>query len=241
MSGHDVGLAAGAPGRDVGLAAGAPGHVVGLAAGARGRGSGLATWRQGLCPPEKMSSRSRSSKKHSSSHSSSGDLPANEVISPKIEVEARNELAIIQRTTSNPKDWFERFFFMRSPSRKAAFIYSLGSGVTVVRRNSKSRKDKGVAFESVLGDHPLPGWDPSFTPGERGGTSAAPPPSDFFDDLPPAFKSDELLDNEARRKVTADGSRLVNEFRPLNSDHIIGMRVWGTVIEGNFRTDCFNG
>ena len=92
------------------------------------------------------------------------------------------------------------------------------------RRNSKSRKDKGVAFEAVSGDHPQPGWDPSFTPGERGGTSAAPPPSEFFDDLPPAFMSDELLDNEERRKVTADGSRLVNEVRPLNSDHIIVIR-----------------
>lgn len=92
------------------------------------------------------------------------------------------------------------------------------------RRNSKSRKDKGVAFEAVSGDHPLPGWDPSFTLGERGGTSAAPPPSEFFDDLPPAFTSDELLENEARRKVTADGSRLVNEVRPLNSDHIIVIR-----------------
>lgn len=38
-----------------------------------------------------MSSRSRSSKKHSSSHSSSGDLPANEVISPKIEFEVEED------------------------------------------------------------------------------------------------------------------------------------------------------
>lgn len=82
------------------------------------------------------------------------------------------------------------------------------------RRNIKSRKEKGVAFEAVSGDHPLPGWNPS----------AAPPPSDFFDDFPPTFTSDELLDNEARRKVTADGSRLVNEVRPLNSDHIIVIR-----------------
>ena len=28
-------------------------------------------------------------------------------------IKARNELAIIQRTTSNPKDWFERFFFVK--------------------------------------------------------------------------------------------------------------------------------
>ncbi|KAH0879513.1 hypothetical protein HID58_066907, partial [Brassica napus] len=32
-----------------------------------------------------------SSKKHSSSHSSSGDLPANEVISPKIEFEVEED------------------------------------------------------------------------------------------------------------------------------------------------------
>ncbi|WZY88412.1 hypothetical protein YC2023_045147 [Brassica napus] len=153
---------------------------------------------------------------------SSGDLPANEVISPKIEFEVEEDAkeAYYRAHCSSPPPQQENPIpkrrlrpqgapfmpsMMRSPSRKAGFIYSLGSGVTVApfddvepvadlpaqRRNSKSRKDKGVAFEAVSGDHPLPGWDPSFTLGERGGTSAAPPPSEFFDDLPPAFTSDE--------------------------------------------------
>ncbi|KAH0898049.1 hypothetical protein HID58_047617 [Brassica napus] len=44
----------------------------------------------------------------------------------------------------------------------------------------RSRKSKGVASENVLGNLPLPKWNPSFSPGESRGTSEVPLPSDFL-------------------------------------------------------------
>ncbi|KAF3585813.1 hypothetical protein F2Q69_00029380 [Brassica cretica] len=79
------------------------------------------------------------------------------------------------------------------------------------RQRTRSRKGKGVASENVLGDPPLPEWNPSFSPGERSGTSEVPPPSDFFASLPPGFTTHESLDEESRRKVVAEGSSLISE------------------------------
>lgn len=86
------------------------------------------------------------------------------------------------------------------------------------RQRIRSRKGKGVASENVLGNLPLPEWNPSFSPGERSGTSEVPLPSDFFADLPPGFTTHESLDEESRRKVVAEGSSLINEVYPLNFD-----------------------
>ncbi|KAF2618347.1 hypothetical protein F2Q68_00040219 [Brassica cretica] len=79
------------------------------------------------------------------------------------------------------------------------------------RQRIWSRKGKGVASESVLGNLPLPEWNPSFSPGERSGTSEVPLPSDFFADLPPGFATHKSLDEESRRKVVAEGSNLINK------------------------------
>ncbi|KAG2311877.1 hypothetical protein Bca52824_023434 [Brassica carinata] len=68
-----------------------------------------------------------------------------------------------------------------------------------------------VASETVSGDPPLPGWKPSFTPGEKIRANEVPHPSDFFTDLPPGFTTHESLNEELRRKVVAEGSRLINE------------------------------
>ncbi|KAF3494475.1 hypothetical protein DY000_02053996 [Brassica cretica] len=79
------------------------------------------------------------------------------------------------------------------------------------RQRIRSRKGKGVAFENVLGNIPLPEWNPSFSPGERSGTSEVPLPRDFSADLPPGFTTHKSLDEESRRKVVAEGSSLINE------------------------------
>uniref|UniRef100_A0A0D3CTF9 Uncharacterized protein n=1 Tax=Brassica oleracea var. oleracea TaxID=109376 RepID=A0A0D3CTF9_BRAOL len=81
------------------------------------------------------------------------------------------------------------------------------------RQRIKSRKGKGVASENVLGNLPLPEWNPGFSPGERNGTSEVPLPSDFFADLPPGFTTHKSLDEESRRKVVAEGSSLISESR----------------------------
>ncbi|KAF2593907.1 hypothetical protein F2Q70_00043789 [Brassica cretica] len=93
------------------------------------------------------------------------------------------------------------------------------------RQRIKSRKGKGVASENVLGNLPLPEWNPGFSPGERSGTSEVPLPSDFFADLPPGFTTHKSLDEESRRKVVAEGSSLINE----------GMRVFNAALDGSFR------
>ncbi|KAH0879084.1 hypothetical protein HID58_066478 [Brassica napus] len=64
------------------------------------------------------------------------------------------------------------------------------------RQRTKSRKGKGVASENVLGNPPLPEWNPSFSPEERSGTSEVPLPSDFFADLPLGFTTHESLDED---------------------------------------------
>ncbi|KAF2590449.1 hypothetical protein F2Q70_00039230 [Brassica cretica] len=79
------------------------------------------------------------------------------------------------------------------------------------RQRTRSRKGKGVASENVLGNPPLPEWIPSFSLGERSGTSEDPLPSDFFADLPPGFTTHKSMDEESRRKVVAEGSSLINE------------------------------
>ena len=100
-----------------------------------------------------------------------------------------------------------------------------------------------------MGNPPLPEWNPTFTPGERSGTSEVPPPSDFFADLPPGFTTHESLDEESRRKVVAEGSSLINEVYPLNFDlnyifsfvsfsdlkFVQGMRVFNAALDGSFR------
>ncbi|CAN6998755.1 unnamed protein product [Brassica oleracea var. botrytis] len=82
------------------------------------------------------------------------------------------------------------------------------------RQRIRSRKGKGVASENVLGNLPLPEWNPGFSPGERSGTSEVPLPSDLFADLPPGFTTHKSLDEESRRKVVAEGSSLINEVYP---------------------------
>ncbi|KAF3499517.1 hypothetical protein F2Q69_00042477 [Brassica cretica] len=94
----------------------------------------------------------------------------------------------------------------------------------------RSRKGKGVASENVLGNLPLPEWNPGFSPGERSGTSEVPLPSDFFADLPPSFTTHKSLDEESRRKVVAEGSSLINE----------GMRVFNAALDGSFRESCIS-
>ncbi|KAF2561827.1 hypothetical protein F2Q70_00018162 [Brassica cretica] len=93
------------------------------------------------------------------------------------------------------------------------------------RQRTRSRKGKGVASENVLGNPPLPEWNPSFSPGERSGTSKVPPPSDVFADLPPGFTTHESLDEESRRKVVAEGSSLINE---VELDVIVCRKIEGS-------------
>ncbi|KAL0702375.1 hypothetical protein Bca4012_058497 [Brassica carinata] len=205
----------------------------------------------------------------------------------------RKNMAIIQGTTSNPKLWFDRFFFVRIDGesveesclhlipqewsfdrvnktvahthadlfvkrdllRERPFFWSTfsverirsavelhRSRVTlqpsnvqcdvepiavlpVRRRRHRSRKGKEVQCETISGDPSPLGEDPSFVPGEGDGTSEFPLPSNFFDGLPPAFTTDESLEDDAKKKVFAEGSRLINE----------GMRVFGAALDGSFR------
>uniref|UniRef100_A0A0D3D273 Uncharacterized protein n=1 Tax=Brassica oleracea var. oleracea TaxID=109376 RepID=A0A0D3D273_BRAOL len=183
-----------------------------------------------------MSSRKGSSTRNSSSHSSSGDSPANQVIAPKEEFEVEEEakdavlqssfrlasafarhsdsqearehwrgvlilsyelgmdfnpgdferfwftrgtgidgsyrmapkkgMAIIQAHTSHPKAWFEHFFFVRIDGEFVEESY-----LHLFRREWNFTHGKGVASENVLGNLPLPEWNPGFSPGERSGTS----------------------------------------------------------------------
>ncbi|KAF3502804.1 hypothetical protein F2Q69_00042316 [Brassica cretica] len=93
------------------------------------------------------------------------------------------------------------------------------------RQRIRSRKGKGVASENVLGNLPLPEWNPSFSPGEGSGTNEVPLPSDFFADLPPGFTTHKSMDEESSRKVVAEGSSLINE----------GMGVFNAALDGSFR------
>ncbi|KAF3504621.1 hypothetical protein F2Q69_00040939 [Brassica cretica] len=93
------------------------------------------------------------------------------------------------------------------------------------RQRIRSRKGKGVASENVLGNLPLPEWNPGFSPGERSGTSEVPLTSEFFANLPPGFTTHKSLDEESRRKVVAEGSSLINK----------GMRVFNAALDGSFR------
>ncbi|XP_048623916.1 uncharacterized protein LOC125592634 [Brassica napus] len=93
------------------------------------------------------------------------------------------------------------------------------------RQRIRSRKGKGVASENVMGNLPLPEWNPGFSPGEGSGTSEVPLPSDFFADLPPGFTTHKSLDEESGRKVVAEGSSLIKE----------GMRVFNAALDGSFR------
>ncbi|KAG2265603.1 hypothetical protein Bca52824_072682 [Brassica carinata] len=150
-------------------------------------------------------------------------------------------MAIIQGHTSHPKTWFERFFFVgidgESVEESFLHLFRREWNFTRVNRivpptpvNLFAKRDllrgrpfywnsftterirsTGVASENVLGNPPLPEWNPSFSPGERSGTSEVPPLSDFFADLPPGFTTHESLDEESRRKVVTEGSRLINE------------------------------
>ncbi|KAL0645891.1 hypothetical protein Bca4012_044182 [Brassica carinata] len=79
------------------------------------------------------------------------------------------------------------------------------------RQRIRSRKGKGVASENVMGNLPLPEWNPGFSPGEGSGTSEVPLPSDFFADLPPGFTTHKSLDEES------------------------GMRVFNAALDGSFR------
>ncbi|KAG2242672.1 hypothetical protein Bca52824_095485, partial [Brassica carinata] len=64
----------------------------------------------------------------------------------------------------------------------------------------------------------LPGWN-RFHSGDGSGTSEFPLPSDFFANLPPGFTTQTSLEEESRRGVVAEGSRLINE----------GMRVFNRI------------
>ncbi|KAF3557536.1 hypothetical protein F2Q69_00013731 [Brassica cretica] len=48
------------------------------------------------------------------------------------------------------------------------------------RQRIRSRKGNGVASENVLGNLPLPEWNPGFSPRERSGTSEVPFPATFL-------------------------------------------------------------
>uniref|UniRef100_A0A0D3CH38 Uncharacterized protein n=1 Tax=Brassica oleracea var. oleracea TaxID=109376 RepID=A0A0D3CH38_BRAOL len=102
------------------------------------------------------------------------------------------------------------------------------------RQRIRSRKGKGVASENVLGNPPLPEWNPNFSPGERSGTSEVSPPSDFFADLPPGFTTHEYQDEESRRKVVAEGSSLINEVNAEEAEREL-FRFQKEVEEQNWR------
>ncbi|KAG2275668.1 hypothetical protein Bca52824_058223 [Brassica carinata] len=150
-------------------------------------------------------------------------------------------MAIIQGHTSHLKAWFERFFFVRidGESVEESYLHLFCREWNFTRVNRilpptpadlfakrdllRSRlffwdsftveriRSAGVASENVLGNLPLPEWNPGFSPGERSGTIEVPLPSDFFADLPPGFTTHKSLDEESRRKVVAEGSSLINE------------------------------
>uniref|UniRef100_A0A0D3D5Y4 Uncharacterized protein n=1 Tax=Brassica oleracea var. oleracea TaxID=109376 RepID=A0A0D3D5Y4_BRAOL len=156
-------------------------------------------------------------------------------------------MAIIQGHTSHPKtceqdpsaDSCRSFCQARSSPRQALHRsravsqsldvpYDVEPVIDVLpaqRQRTRCQKGKEVASENVLENPPLQEWNPSFSPGERSGTSEVPPPSDFFADLPPGFSTHESLDEESRRKVVAEGSSLINE----------GMRVFNAALDGSFR------
>ncbi|KAF3556426.1 hypothetical protein F2Q69_00013958 [Brassica cretica] len=113
------------------------------------------------------------------------------------------------------------FLHRRADSKRESVIDVLPAE----RQRIRSQKGKGVASENILGNLPLPEWNPGFSPGERSGTSEVPLPSDFFADLPPCFTTHKSLDEESRRKVVAEGSSLINE----------GMRVFNAALDGSFR------
>ncbi|KAG2292729.1 hypothetical protein Bca52824_039398 [Brassica carinata] len=112
-----------------------------------------------------------------------------------------------------PADLFAKRDLLRSrPFFWNSFtVKRIRSAVELHRSQAVSQPLDGVAFENVLGNLPLPEWNPSFSPGERSGTSEVPLPSDFFADLPPDFTTHKSLDEESRRKVVAEGSSLINE------------------------------
>ncbi|KAF3504550.1 hypothetical protein F2Q69_00041720 [Brassica cretica] len=91
------------------------------------------------------------------------------------------------------------------------------------RERVRPRKDKGIALEDrnfVSEDLSLPGWNPSFTPGDGSGTSKAPLPDDFFANLPHGFTTPASLDEASRREVVAEGSRLINEAEVIERKFI---------------------
>ncbi|KAF2610649.1 hypothetical protein F2Q70_00012174 [Brassica cretica] len=165
-----------------------------------------------------------------------------------LELQARNgpypwrlrEILVYER---NGDRWLIPHGAKEGLSRRATSTYSVGSGTSPVpldvpygvepvidvlpaqRQRIRSWKGKGVASENVLGNLPLPEWNPGFSPGERSGTSEVPLPSDFFTDLPPGFTTHKSLDEESRRTVVAEGSSLINE----------GMRVFNAALDGSFR------
>ncbi|KAG2255758.1 hypothetical protein Bca4012_092759 [Brassica carinata] len=119
-----------------------------------------------------------------------------------------------------PADLFAKRDLLRSrPFFWNSFtVERIRSAVELHRSRAISQPLDGVASENVLGNLPLPEWNPGFSPGERSGTSEVPLPSDFFADLPPGFTTHKSLDEESRRKVVAEGSSLINEVYPLNFD-----------------------
>ncbi|KAG2255724.1 hypothetical protein Bca52824_075018 [Brassica carinata] len=90
-------------------------------------------------------------------------------------------------------------------------VERIQSAVELHRSRAVSQPLDGVASENVLGNLPLPEWNPGFSPGERSGTSEVTLPIDFFADLPPGFTTHKSLDEESRRKVVAEGSSIINE------------------------------
>ncbi|KAL0734086.1 hypothetical protein Bca4012_010296 [Brassica carinata] len=175
-----------------------------------------------------MSPRSRSTKTNSSSHSSSGDSPVDEVVALKhdegVEEDAREAYYKALCGSCPP---LRDIPIPRRPPRVPDVPCDVEpvAVLPVRRRRHRSRKGKEVECKTVSGDPSLLGGDPSFVPGEGGRTREFPLPSNFFDGLPPAFTTDESLEDEAKKKVLTEGSR-----------HFIqGMRVFGAVLNGSFR------
>ena len=81
--------------------------------------------------------------------------------------------------------------------------------------NTRSSKGKGIDLDVIefsADDSTLLGWDPDLAFGDGIGSSEVPLPEfdDFFVGLPSSFDTPPTLDELARSKVVAGGSRMIN-------------------------------
>lgn len=90
----------------------------------------------------------------------------------------------------------------------------------VRRERNRSPKNREIALDDSdlpSDDHPSPGWDPCFVPGDGSGTREIPLPycgfDDFFADLPPDFDFSPAMNEPLRVQVVAEGARMINGVR----------------------------